>query len=107
MTTLQVSGSTHGERKRLDTVGDGIQLSSMSIQIAVRLSDEVVGFLDAEVDAGRGRSRADLIERTLQREVRLFKAIEKLVLVVRSRPVYLDEFDDLVAATSSTPLDIE
>jgi Arc/MetJ-type ribon-helix-helix transcriptional regulator len=80
---------------------------STRTQIAVRLSDEVVGFLDAEVEAGRGRSRADLIGRTLRREVRRFKAIEELVLVVRSRPVHLDAFDDLVAATSSTPLDIE
>jgi Arc/MetJ-type ribon-helix-helix transcriptional regulator len=79
----------------------------MSTQIAVRLPDEVVKFLDAEVDAGRGRSRADLIARAFQREVRRAKAIEELVLLVRSRPVQLGEFDELVAAASSTPLDID
>ncbi|MCI6585145.1 MAG: ribbon-helix-helix protein, CopG family [Mobiluncus porci] len=37
----------------------------MTTQIAVRLPDEAVAFIDAEVKAGRAKSRAKFIERLL------------------------------------------
>ncbi|MFT4035414.1 MAG: hypothetical protein QM679_07550 [Patulibacter sp.] len=42
----------------------------MSRQIAVRLQDDLVDFLDAAVEAGTARSRASLVTRALERERR-------------------------------------
>jgi Arc/MetJ-type ribon-helix-helix transcriptional regulator len=42
----------------------------MSTQIAVRLPDDVVTFLDQSVAAGRATSRAALVARALEREMR-------------------------------------
>lgn len=50
----------------------------MSTQIAVRLPDEQVAYIDAEVAAGRASSRADLIDRLLAKERRRQRALEDL-----------------------------
>ncbi|ANQ75716.1 MULTISPECIES: YlcI/YnfO family protein [Rhodococcus] len=42
----------------------------MSTQIAVRLPDEIVAFLDSEVREQRATSRASLVLRALERERR-------------------------------------
>lgn len=42
----------------------------MSTQIAVRLPDEIVAFLDSEVREHRATSRASLVLRALERERR-------------------------------------
>jgi Arc/MetJ-type ribon-helix-helix transcriptional regulator len=42
----------------------------MSKQIAVRLSDELVAFVDGVVESGEERSRAAVVTRALQRERR-------------------------------------
>jgi Arc/MetJ-type ribon-helix-helix transcriptional regulator len=42
----------------------------MSKQIAVRLPDELVDFVDQIVDSGAGRSRAAVVTRALERERR-------------------------------------
>ena len=42
----------------------------MSKQIAVRLSDELVEFVDTVVGSGRERSRAAVVSRALERERR-------------------------------------
>jgi Arc/MetJ-type ribon-helix-helix transcriptional regulator len=42
----------------------------MSKQIAVRLSDELVQFVDEVVESGRERSRAAVVSRALERERR-------------------------------------
>ena len=42
----------------------------MSKQIAVRLPDELVDFVDEIVDSGAGRSRAAVVTRALERERR-------------------------------------
>lgn len=39
-------------------------------QIAVRLADKYVAFLDEQVKAGHARSRAELVESALEREIR-------------------------------------
>ena len=41
----------------------------MSTQIAVRLPDEMVAYLDAEVAAGRVPSRAAFVTSALEREI--------------------------------------
>src|SRR5690606_14589048 len=43
---------------------------AMSTQIAVRLSDELTSFVDAEVASGRAPSRAAVVARALERERR-------------------------------------
>ena len=42
----------------------------MTTQIAVRLPDEAVAFLDAQVASGGAKSRADFIWRAIRREQR-------------------------------------
>jgi Arc/MetJ-type ribon-helix-helix transcriptional regulator len=42
----------------------------MSTQIAIRLPDEVVSFVDAQVSSGAARSRADFIWHAITREQR-------------------------------------
>jgi Arc/MetJ-type ribon-helix-helix transcriptional regulator len=44
--------------------------NGMSKQIAVRLSDELVDFVDRQVNAGAGRSRAAVVALALERERR-------------------------------------
>jgi len=42
----------------------------MSKQIAVRLADDLVDFIDQVVHEGRGRSRADVVSQAVERERR-------------------------------------
>ncbi|ROZ42811.1 hypothetical protein EEB13_30725 [Rhodococcus sp. WS3] len=42
----------------------------MSTQIAVRLPDDIVEFLDGEVSEGRAKSRAQVVVRALEKERR-------------------------------------
>ncbi len=42
----------------------------MTTQIAVRLPDDIVEFLDGEVSEGRAKSRAQVVVRALEREQR-------------------------------------
>lgn len=48
----------------------------MSTQIAVRLPDEMVGYLDRSVAAGVATSRAAIVARALEREMRRQAALE-------------------------------
>lgn len=54
----------------------------MSTQITVRLPDEQVGFLDAEVAEGRATSRAAAIAHALRREQRRRRAEQDLRTVL-------------------------
>ncbi len=40
----------------------------MATQIAVRVPDDLLDFIDSQVDAGKAESRADLVRRALERE---------------------------------------
>jgi Arc/MetJ-type ribon-helix-helix transcriptional regulator len=46
----------------------------MSTQIAVRLPDEIVAFVDAQVSSGAAKSRADFIWHAIRREQRRLAA---------------------------------
>ncbi len=50
----------------------------MSTQIAVRLPDEQVAYIDSQVAAGRASSRADLIAKLIVRERRRQRALEDI-----------------------------
>jgi Arc/MetJ-type ribon-helix-helix transcriptional regulator len=54
----------------------------MSTQITVRLPDDQVDFLDAEVSAGHAPSRAAAIARALRREQRRRRAEQDLETVL-------------------------
>ncbi|MGH3468029.1 MAG: YlcI/YnfO family protein [Thermocrispum sp.] len=80
-------------------------------QIAVRLPDELVTFVDDAVGDGRATSRAGLIEQALKRERRRIIAEQDIVRLQAHRHPAEDEFADLddladhIAATPLTDLD--
>ena len=67
----------------------------MTTQIAVRLPDPVVAFLDREVSEGRVSSRAALVTSALEREMRRLLA-ERDAEIIR-RVGAADDLDDLVS----------
>jgi Arc/MetJ-type ribon-helix-helix transcriptional regulator len=58
----------------------------MSKQIAVRLPDDLVEFVDDLVEAGVGRSRAGIVTRALERERRRTVAARDAEILVRTGP---------------------
>ena len=54
----------------------------MSTQIAVRLPDEIVAYVDAQVAAGAARSRADFIWHAIEREQRRLGAERDLEVLI-------------------------
>jgi Arc/MetJ-type ribon-helix-helix transcriptional regulator len=55
----------------------------MSTQIAVRLPDDMVKFVDYLVETGRGSSRAMVITRALERERRHEMAVQDAAIYAR------------------------
>jgi Arc/MetJ-type ribon-helix-helix transcriptional regulator len=58
----------------------------MSKQIAVRLPDELVEFVDGLVDSGAGRSRAGIVTKVLERERRRAIAARDVEILARTGP---------------------
>ncbi len=58
----------------------------MSKQIAVRLPDELVDFVDGIVDSGAGRSRAAVVTLALERERRRMIAARDAEILARTGP---------------------
>ncbi len=58
----------------------------MSKQIAVRLPDELVDFVDGLVDSGAGRSRAAVVTKALERERRRAVAARDAQILARTGP---------------------
>jgi Arc/MetJ-type ribon-helix-helix transcriptional regulator len=56
----------------------------MSKQIAVRLPDDLVDFVDEIVDSGAGRSRAAVVTRALERERRRVLARRDAEILARA-----------------------
>ncbi|GIL34189.1 YlcI/YnfO family protein [Phycicoccus sp. DTK01] len=71
----------------------------MSTQIAVRLPDEIVAFLDRSVASGRAPSRAALVAAAVEREMRRLAA-EQDAHVLRTQGTH-DDLDDLVDWTGA------
>lgn len=65
------------------------------MQIAVRLPNEVVAFLDGAVASGQAASRAALVSSALEREMRR-QAAERDAEILREHGAG-DDLDDLVA----------
>lgn len=78
----------------------------MSKQIAVRLPEEVVDFIDREVDQRRVESRASFVLKALGRERRrLIAARDAEILAARNTTD--DDFDALAAHVATLDLDID
>lgn len=78
----------------------------MSTQIAVRLPDEVVAFIDAEVSAGVATSRAAVVARAVERERRRAAAErDAAILLSAGDDDDLDAFARHAARTSLADLD--
>ena len=77
----------------------------MSIQIAVRLPDQMVCDLDDLIAAGEAPSRASVIEQALRRELRryLYEREVKILASAESDP----ELDAWVSWASKRPLDLD
>jgi Arc/MetJ-type ribon-helix-helix transcriptional regulator len=73
----------------------------MSKQIAVRLSDDLVGFVDEVVDSGVSRSRAAVVTRALERERRRVVAARDAEILARTGPD--PELSGLAAHAASIP----
>jgi Arc/MetJ-type ribon-helix-helix transcriptional regulator len=58
----------------------------MSKQIAVRLPDDLVEFVDDLVDSGAGRSRAGVVTQALERERRRAVAARDAEILARTGP---------------------
>ncbi|QKE84553.1 ribbon-helix-helix domain-containing protein [Arthrobacter sp. NEB 688] len=71
----------------------------MSTQIAVRLPDELVAFLDRSVAAGKAPSRAALVTAAVEREMRRLAA-EQDAHLLRTRGAE-DDLDELVEWTGT------
>lgn len=74
----------------------------MSTQIAIRLPDEAVAYLDAQMADGAAESRADFIWHAILREQRRLAAERDAATYASSEPD--DEMDAIVARTSRTPM---
>lgn len=71
----------------------------MSTQIAVRLPDEMVAFLDHSVATGKASSRAALVASAVEREMRRLAA-EQDAQILRTHGA-ADDLDDLVTWTAT------
>ncbi len=76
----------------------------MSTQIAVRLPDDLVAYVDRAVAAGRVRSRAELVARLIERDARRQRAEEDLALLVDKGLAQDPEALAIARATSATPV---
>jgi Arc/MetJ-type ribon-helix-helix transcriptional regulator len=79
----------------------------MTIQIAVRLSEETVEYLDNQVRLGRAKSRADIVDRALARERRRETAEKDLEVILRDQKRGIGDLNGLAASAQNTPLDLD
>jgi Arc/MetJ-type ribon-helix-helix transcriptional regulator len=74
----------------------------MSTQIAVRLPDELVAYVDRAVAEGRVRSRAELVARLIERDARRQRAEEDFALLAAKGVVRDPDALAIAMATSAT-----
>ncbi len=74
----------------------------MSIQIAVRLPDELIRYVDEQVAAGHATSRAALVSRALDRERRRSAAARDAAILAAARDE--EGFDGLAGYAAAVGL---
>jgi Arc/MetJ-type ribon-helix-helix transcriptional regulator len=77
----------------------------MSKQIAVRLPDDLVDFMDALVAGGEETSRASIVARALKRERRRLGTLRDIEILKRSEPD--EDMDAMVAYLAHRPIGLE
>ncbi len=78
----------------------------MSVQLTVRIPDELAGFVDQDVADGRAASRADAIAKALAREQRR-RAAERDAELLIAHQGERSDLDGLAEHAAGTPLDLE
>ena len=78
----------------------------MSIQIAVRLPDQLVNSLDELVHSGAARSRASVIERALLRELRYQRMLQE-VEILNSGIGADEDLDALARFSANIALEVD
>ena len=76
----------------------------MSTQIAVRLPDDLVAYVDQAVASGRVRSRAELVARLIARDARRHRAEQDLQRLAQKGALRDPEALAIAVATASTPI---
>jgi Arc/MetJ-type ribon-helix-helix transcriptional regulator len=76
----------------------------MTVQIAVRLPDDIVAFVDEQVSSGAAPSRAAVVTRALERDRRREAAEHDARIYAANQPSDLDE---LAAWAAPQPMDID
>jgi predicted DNA-binding protein len=77
----------------------------MSKQIAVRLPDELVEFVDEQVGEGKAKSRAAVVSRALERERRRAIAARDVEILIRHGDY--PDMDGLAEYVSRLPIDLD
>jgi Arc/MetJ-type ribon-helix-helix transcriptional regulator len=80
-------------------------ITSVSTQIAVRLPDELVTYLDQAVAAGRARSRAELVARFIAKDARRQRAEDDLLKLVDAGALHDEEALAIARAVAGTPIE--
>lgn len=78
----------------------------MTRQIAVRLPDDLVDFMDRLVREGRESSRASVVSKAVERERRREQAPQD-ARILAAAAASGDDLDTLAGYAASLPLDIE
>ena len=79
--------------------------SGMSKQIAVRLPDDLVAFVDEIVASGRERSRAAVVSRALEREQRRMVAARDTAILAATGPD--PELEDLASYAAELTIEAD
>lgn len=77
----------------------------MSRQIAVRLPEEIVEFVDELVSEGKASSRAAVVSRALERERRRALAAREVEILIESGDY--PDMDGLAEHVAQSPVDLE
>jgi Arc/MetJ-type ribon-helix-helix transcriptional regulator len=79
-------------------------MDDMTIQIAVRLPDDIVEFVDQQVAAGSAPSRAAVVARALEHERRRHVAEQDAQIYAS---LQRNEFDELATWAADQTMDID
>lgn len=79
----------------------------MSIQIAVRLPDDLVAYVDKAVASGRVKSRAELVTRLIERDARRQRTEDDLVRLIKRGVLDDPELLAIINSVSDTTLPID
>lgn len=77
----------------------------MTKQLTVRLADDLVEFIDAQVASGKASSRAAVVAEAVARDRRRRIADRDAAILARVADEDVDDLDRLSAYAAATPLD--